>query len=560
VPSLHPTVGCEELGIIGKPVTRNPAVPGAIGNPASREFWKSTLDAPNDVMDIVTKGYRIPFLSKEGPPVSDIPNNRSATSQPKFVEEELWNLESIGCIKRVKTKPKVIMPLSVVMSNKLRLLGDASRNLNPYIKERKVNLSHLQVANEGLLPGFWMQSCDLESGYYQVPVHPDHHKFLGFSWKLRGKRVYFVWVVLFLGIKDAVYVFTKLLRPHIRFCQRFGIFIVIYIDDQRTAAQTEELCKLHSDFAEMALMMAGWKLKAGKGHRTPVQYGIFLGLDHDLINLKYFVPEVKMRKTMELGSWIIGERRLPLRLLASFYGRVASFRLALGPVTALICRVGQKLIAINSEVSWDGWVSPSREVREEINFIISNLESLNGYPMKTSSSVRPNRVMASDASAFALASAEVVCGLPGKVHEPHEGPCVASPQVQRLLRPAEVEASSTLRELLACWDTYVLEGHRFSKQSVVHLCDNKNVEIILRKGSSNPGLQTVAMQIYKACRKYKIQLSAQWLPRTDSRIAVLDVMSKWQDLNDWGLSEFDFKILCERSDNFDIDLFAADYN
>jgi hypothetical protein len=106
----------------------------------------------------------------------------------------------------------------------------------------------------------------------------------------------------------------------------------------------------------------------------------------------------------------------------------------------------------------------------------------------------------------------------------------------------------------------VLEGHRFSKQSVVHLCDNKNVEIILRKGSSNPGLQTVAMQIYKACRKYKIQLSAQWLPRTDSRIAVLAVMSKWQDLNDCGLSEFDFKILYERSDKFDIDLFACDYN
>jgi hypothetical protein len=132
--------------------------------------------------------------------------------------------------------------------------------------------------------------------------------------------------------------------------------------------------------------------------------------------------------------------------------------------------------------------------------------------------------------------------------------------VQRILTPEERETSSTLRELLAVWDTYVLKGDNFIRQSVLHLCDNRNVEIILRKGSSNPNLQKLAFEIFLACRRKEILLSAQWLPRTDSRIAVVDVMSKWADLSDWGLQEYVFKALCKKSNEFTVDLFAADFN
>jgi hypothetical protein len=85
-------------------------------------------------------------------------------------------------------------------------------------------------------------------------------------------------------------------------------------------------------------------------------------------------------------------------------------------------------------------------------------------------------------------------------------------------------------------------------------------EKILRKGSGKPLLQKLAFEIFLACRKNKIFLSAQWLPRTDSRIAVVDVLSKWADLDDWGLSEDEFGALAAVSNTFNIDLFSADYN
>jgi hypothetical protein len=384
-----------------------------------------------------------------------------------------------------------------------------------------------------------------------VPIHPSHTRYLGIAWAKNGVKQYFRWLVLFLGIRDAVFVFTKLLRPHIRFCKRFGIFLVIYIDDQLVAARNRDLCTLHADFAERNLKLAGWIVKESKGMRTATQDGVFLGLRHELVNLYYYIPEKKLEDILQFGAWLSEQRRVPVRQIASFYGKISACRLALGPVTSLICRTGQRIIAQCSEKSWESYATLTDEILGEIAFILANLKDLNGFPMKMSSSVTPHRVMASDASDFALASAEVSCGLPGN-HCAHRGPCVLSPLVQRELSFEEREASSTLRELLAVWDTYVLNGDHFVSQTVKHLCDNKNVETILRKGSGKPLLQKLAFEIFQACRKHEITLSAQWLPRTDSRIAVVDVLSKWADLDDWGPTDDEFRELEKHCNDFNI--------
>ena len=64
------------------------------------------------------------------------------------------------------------MPLSIVYSNKLRLVVDASRHINPYITKKKVKLDLLKefaflVENEE-----FVAVDDLHSGYWHVPLHP----------------------------------------------------------------------------------------------------------------------------------------------------------------------------------------------------------------------------------------------------------------------------------------------------------------------------------------------------------------------------------------------------
>ena len=77
------------------------------------------------------------------PPASHLRNNRSALDRLDFVKKELGRLEELGCIARVPLKPKIVNPMSVIYSNKWRLVLDGSRGLNPFCTRRVVKLEDL---------------------------------------------------------------------------------------------------------------------------------------------------------------------------------------------------------------------------------------------------------------------------------------------------------------------------------------------------------------------------------------------------------------------------------
>jgi hypothetical protein len=176
---LFDTIGCRELGIVNRTFTTNPKVCGSIGRPECFGFWKNVLEAPQSVLDIISDGYKLPFRDGIIPPQSSLPNNKSGLENREFVDNQLYMYEAMGAIRATKTKPHLILPLSVVFSNKLRLVVDGSRNLNPFLEDLKVKLSHLDAANESLKAGHWFATLDLESGYHQVPIHRDHQQYMG---------------------------------------------------------------------------------------------------------------------------------------------------------------------------------------------------------------------------------------------------------------------------------------------------------------------------------------------------------------------------------------------
>ena len=75
--------------------------------------------------------------------------------------------------------------------------------------------------------GDYVLTFDLKFGYHHVDVNEEHWKYLGFCWK--GQ--YYVFKVLPFGLSTACYVFTKLLRPLVRYWRSQGIRVVLYIDD-----------------------------------------------------------------------------------------------------------------------------------------------------------------------------------------------------------------------------------------------------------------------------------------------------------------------------------------
>ena len=155
---------------------------------------------------------------------------------------------------------RVMLPLSVVFSNKTKLVVDASRHLNPWVKKESTKLDSFDDAGELLKPGIFVAVDDLDSGYWHLALHPESYQFCGNSCAdpETGKIHYFQWMVLFLGITSAVTVFTKITKPiKVYLRLKCGLIILVYINDLMVAALTFEECLFNKFFAIDVLARAG---------------------------------------------------------------------------------------------------------------------------------------------------------------------------------------------------------------------------------------------------------------------------------------------------------------
>ena len=66
------------------------------------------------IVKVLKNGYKIPFKSIRPPSFCD--NNKSMLKEKDFAYQELLRLESLGCISRVKERPYIVLPLSVVFN------------------------------------------------------------------------------------------------------------------------------------------------------------------------------------------------------------------------------------------------------------------------------------------------------------------------------------------------------------------------------------------------------------------------------------------------------------
>ena len=105
---------------------------------AAVDFWKSTLKAPDFVVSIITRGYRLPFARY--PPPYFLANNRSAFQHPEFVSHAMCELLENDCIIEHSTPPFRTNPFSVAEGKKLGLVIDL-RHVNNFLVRFKFSLS-----------------------------------------------------------------------------------------------------------------------------------------------------------------------------------------------------------------------------------------------------------------------------------------------------------------------------------------------------------------------------------------------------------------------------------
>ena len=494
-------------------------------------FWKEVLEAPEAVLRTIESGYVLPLKSEPTPLVQG--NQQSALANTEFVKTSLSELLTNWCVRPVAEVPYICSPISVVESGsgKKRLVVNL-RHLNKFLWKQKFKYEDLRIVMLLFERGDYLFSFDLKSGYHHVDIAVVHQKYLGFAWG----GCYYVFTVLPFGLSTACYMFTKLLRPLVRYWRGQGIRIVVYLDDGLGAATGKTEAANISKIVQSTLEQAGFVLNREKSVWQPTQRLQWLGFVIDMTLGQIEVPQAKISGLLDLLGKTAHATHVSARQLASIVGKIISMGLAVGPVSRLMTRSLYALL--ESRIAWCGLLALPEEARKELEFWSTNLADYKAQPIWHSPSAV--RVVYSDASDTGYGGYVVEHG-----HYTAHGQWTAP----------EAVLSSTWRELTAVWRVLQSLASELSSNRVRWFSDNQNVVRILQVGSRRPQLQEVAMKIFSLTIHCQIRLEPEWVPREQNEQA--DYLSRIIDLNDWLLNPEIFAQLDAQWGPHTIDRFAS---
>ena len=492
-----------------------------------KSFLRDELQAGPMVMDWAQNGYRVPLTSW---PLHHLSarNNKSARDRPDFVTSQVAELLASGVLREAKTRPLIINPFSAVYSNKWRLVFDC-RLLNELVFKRKVKLDDLREIPHIVDKNDFGFTVDLKSGYWQVPLCEDQRTLFGCEWQ--GK--YYEACVLILGVSDAVFAFTQVVKPVTKYLRAHGFKVISYIDDFIKFVDGFQAAERARLFLLMTLAKCGWQVNKAK--LPPIsQVPRALGLLVDTQKMMFFIPKPKMDDFFKKAQPLMELDTVLKKDLASIAGTLMSFLKALGPIARLKTRAMYACIH-EGDFDWNQRIALSDRARLEIHFWMDNLTSLDGFPLDNKHfSVTPTYVKAGDASGTGCYLA-LVSG-------------VQETLVSKSFTQEQSFKSSTWREAFVIYSHYVsspiADLERFRDSRIRHYTDNQGVARIFEVGSPNFELQKMAEEVYSICKSLNITLEFVWQRRDSDLMVRMDQGSR----GPWGYHD-EFTLDWETSQN-----------
>ena len=177
----------------------------------------------------------------------------------------------------------------------------------------------------------------------------------------------------------------------------------------------------------------------------------------------------------------------------------------------------------------------------EIKFWLDNISRLNGRALWDQNTF--------DAICFSDASNE---GFAGYISTEPGAP------FRERWNPHECKFSSTWRELTAISRSLVGLQQTLKGKCIKWCSDSQGAVSILRHGSKNMKLHSIARQIAAFCQDNSVTIAPQWIPRGQNTQA--DEYSRWADKDDWSLAHEHFAALDARWGPHTVDRFSNDRN
>ncbi|XP_033758108.1 uncharacterized protein LOC117340457 [Pecten maximus] len=549
-------------------------------------YWKGT-GASDSVLSVIADGYKLPF--KEIPPNVRLRNNKSARDNLQFVNTEVENLLSIGCISEVKVQPRVVNPLTVAYNRagKPRLVLDC-RHINVFLHKFKFKYEDARVARDLFHQGDFLFTFDLKSAYHHIEIYPEHRNFLGFEVEMGGVGRFFVFNVLPFGISTAGYIFTKVLRQVVKHVRGQGHKLVMFLDDGIGGHGTVGGANVASQCVKRCLRDYGFLIADEKCQWEPSQDVTWLGYTWAMIEGVLRVSTDRVDRLVSLLKHTMslvcsrGQLLFSARYIASIVGLVISMHSVIGSMVRL--RTRELSASLLTRASWNAGVFLSAEALNEIEFWLSNVQTLNDKGSTLRESNKCSKVICTDASEVGYGGFVIPCVDPlmegdetlsaedtGYMHEAlalAEGDGFI-PNVERLYEHGDCVVigtwdsdervrSSTWRELEAAKRVLFTTIDRVRGHNVRLFMDNKGACSIARVGSGKTHLQKVAMDMHRLTSSNSVNLVTQWLPRNSNKTA--DFLSRCSDSDDWSVQAWVFGVCEKKWGPHEVDRFASDYN
>lgn len=328
------------------------------------------------MLNVVGEGFHIPFHTT--PPTT---NQRHSQSHMSKEDEHAIEKEIEALLEKRAIEPATDAGFRSRLFTIIKKTGDLRpvlnlRPLNQYVKQESFKMESTKLVCNMIQKNDYLTSIDLKDAFLHVLVAPSHRKFLQFQWK--GKIYQFR--TLPFGLSLSPLVFTKILRPLLRWARRRGIRMSAYLDDLLIMARSKEQSRHYTRLVRDKLMALGFLINEQKSTMEPTQALDHLGFTFDTRKMTLSVPKNKLRDLRREATKILNKGHTTLKNLSSFVGKAMATTLAVFPARLMT----RHLLSLKNTAlrrpgaQWTDTVILSEKAEENLSWWISSLRTWNG--------------------------------------------------------------------------------------------------------------------------------------------------------------------------------------
>jgi hypothetical protein len=219
------------------------------------------------------------------------------TDELSAVREMVNDLLKMDAIVPVEPNPDQFVSELLLVTNKdlsRRAILNVKKINEQFLPKQHFKMETLQTILPLIRRFDWFGSWDLRKGYFNVAVHPDHHKF--FCFEFDGIRYQFKCLVMGLSLAP-LFFFTNIMPiTLVQVARSWRIRVSVYLDDSLTRGPSFDAALRDRQCFGNLLQMAGFLLHRDKSVQVPVQRIERLGFIIDSRSMTLEVPEGKEQK------------------------------------------------------------------------------------------------------------------------------------------------------------------------------------------------------------------------------------------------------------------------